>query len=331
MPPKVTSSVWKYFTKTEDGKSVVCNLCSVKLVYCGGTSNLRNHMKKHPVCSPPSTPSKTPLKQTTLDVTVSCAVTDWVVRDCLPLSVVDGQGFRDMMALAAPSYTVPTRPTVRARVEKRYADERSNLISRLEKATSVSLTTITWTSNSTESFITVTAHYLDAEWILHSDVLMTRAMPERHPAENIASRLQECVRGFGLTGKVECCVHDNACNIQKTSTLCPEWGDHSCFAHTLQLCIKPVLELPSVSKVLGKCRKLVGHFKHSTTVTAELHRRQERMQKEGEKQPTLALIQDVPKRWNSTQLMCNRLDKLRRSLTSCLTMTSRRRPTAISF
>ncbi|WAR00822.1 TRA1-like protein [Mya arenaria] len=63
------------------------------------------------------------------------------------------------------TYPVPTRPTVRARVEKRYADERSNLISRLEKATSVSLTTDTWTSNSTESFITVTAHYLDAEWI----------------------------------------------------------------------------------------------------------------------------------------------------------------------
>ncbi|XP_052806300.1 E3 SUMO-protein ligase ZBED1-like [Mya arenaria] len=264
MPPKVTSSVWKYFTKTEDGKSVVCNLCSVKLVYGGGTSNLRNHMKKHPVCSPPSTPSKTTLKQTTLDVTVSTppmiqaattervtrAVTDWVVRDCLPLSVVDGQGFRDMMALAAPSYTVPTRPTVRARVEKRYADERSNLISRLEQATSVSLTTDTWTSNSTESFITV-----------------------------------------------ECCVHDNARNIQKAGTLCPEWGDHSCFAHTLQLCIKPFLELPSVSKVLSKCRKLVGHFKHSTTLNAELHRRQERMQKEGEKQPTLALIQDVPTRW----------------------------------
>ncbi|XP_052792222.1 E3 SUMO-protein ligase ZBED1-like [Mya arenaria] len=143
-------------------------------------------------------------------------------------------------------------------------------------------------------------------------------MPERHTAENIASRLQECVREFGLTGKVECCVHDNARNIQKAGTLCPEWGDHSCFAHTLQLCIKPVLELPSVSKVLSKCRKLVRHFKHSTTVTAELHRRQERMQKEGEKQPTLALIQDVPTRWNSTQLMCSRLDKLRRVVTDIM-------------
>ncbi|WAR26770.1 ZBED1-like protein, partial [Mya arenaria] len=168
-----------------------------------------------------------------------------------------------MMALAAPSYTVPTRPTVRARVEKRYADERSNLISRFEKATSVSLTTDTWTSNSTESFITVTAHYLDAEWILHSDVLMTRAMPERHTAENIAE--------FGLTGKVECCVHDNARNIQKAGTLCPEWGDHSCFAHTLQLCIKPVLELPSVSKPCNNDTALVASMK--TTLRDEMTER----------------------------------------------------------
>ncbi|WAR00936.1 DSLE-like protein, partial [Mya arenaria] len=112
---------------------------------------------------------------------------------------------------------VPTRPTVRARVEKRYADERSNIISRLEKATSVSLTTDTWTSNSTESFITVTAHYLDAEWILHSDVLMTRAMPERHTAENIASRLLECVREFGLTGKP--CNNETALVASMKTTL----------------------------------------------------------------------------------------------------------------
>ena len=42
---------------------------------------------------------------------------------------------------------------------------------------------------------------------------MIRAMPERHTGENLAIRLKDCVDEFGLKGRVEACVHDNARNI----------------------------------------------------------------------------------------------------------------------
>jgi hypothetical protein len=62
-------------------------------------------------------------------------------------------------------------------------------------------------------------------------------------------------------------VHDNARNMVSAGNKCPDWDDAGCFAHMLQLCIKPALELPSLSKLIFRARKLIGHFKHSTTVT----------------------------------------------------------------
>lgn len=94
---------------------------------------------------------------------------------------------------------------------------------------------------------------------------------------------------------------------------CPDWSDHRCFTHTLQLCIKPALEIPTVAKLISRSRKLVGHFKHSTTVAAELRKRQQIFQL-----PQHELIQDVTTRWNSTQMMMERLVKQRRVISDIM-------------
>ena len=108
-------------------------------------------------------------------------------------------------------------------------------------------------------------------------------------------------------------VHDNARNMECARSMCDEWSDLGCFGHTLQLCIKPVLDLPTVSKVVAKGRKLVRHFKHSTTVTAEMRKRQKLL---GELEHKL--IQDVSMQWTSTQVMLPRLREQRRVLTDIM-------------
>lgn len=83
--------------------------------------------------------------------------------------------------------------------------------------------------------------------------------------------------------------------------------------HTLQLCIKPALEIPTVAKLISRARKLVGPFKHSTTVAAELRKRQQIFQL-----PQHELIQDVTTRWNSTQMMMERLVEQRRIISDIM-------------
>ena len=137
---------------------------------------------------------------------------------------------------------------------------------------------------------------------MNLNVLVTREMPERHTADTLMDKLKSIVSEFHLCGKITDVVHNNARNMVSAGNKCPDWDDAGCFVHTLQLCIKPALELPSVSKLIFCARKLIGHFKHSTMVTAEMRKRQKLSEL-----PQHELIQDVVTRWNSTQLMMERL------------------------
>ena len=54
--------------------------------------------------------------------------------------------------------------------------------------------------------------------------------------------------------------------------------------------------------MLKKCRKIVGHFKHSPANSVELEEQQRRLSRKPE-----VLIQDAATRWNSTLLMIQRI------------------------
>jgi len=275
------SHVWKFFTRSSDKTSATCNLCDKQFAYKGATSNLLNHLNgQHPSANtnndthkkqvPMTSFLNSPRKTKTDSDRITQAIADMIVADYVPLSIVVGEGFRNLMSIVAPDYTVPCRKTVGTRIQRRYDVEREALTSELSEVKSASITTDTWTFNSTESFITVTEHHLTDARELKSNVLPTRAMLERHTGENLANRLKDSVREFNLEGKVDTCVYDNARNMDCAGNMCDEWGNLGCFGHTLQLCLKPAMELTAVSKMAAKCRKLVGHFKHSTTLTAEM-------------------------------------------------------------
>lgn len=117
-----------------------------------------------------------------------------------------------------------------------YEDRKSALLGELDRVDTVALTTDTWTSNATKSYLTITEHHIDSDWNLMTNVLVTREMPERHTGENIAENLKKYKAEFNLNGKVSDVIHDNARIMTSAGNKCPDWSDHGCFAHTLQLC-----------------------------------------------------------------------------------------------
>ena len=68
-----------------------------------------------------------------------------------------------------------------------------------------------------------------------------------------------------------------------------EWETVVCAAHRLQNAVKSAVDKRSMQKLLAKCRRLVGHFKHSALATNGLEEKQKAL---GFKQP-LHLIQEV--------------------------------------
>ena len=86
-----------------------------------------------------------------------------------------------------------------------------------------------------------------------------------------------------------------------------------CFAHILNLAVNKALELPELTALLGKLRKLVGHFKHSPLESEAL--------KAAEIQSNIAVlkvIQDVTTRWNSAMDMVRRILLILPALVSVL-------------
>ncbi|CAG2204924.1 unnamed protein product [Mytilus edulis] len=171
---------------------------------------------------------------------ITNSIVEMIILDYLPIRIVEGKGFSKLMSIIAPEFKIPSRNTIKSRIEKSYSDKKESLIKELNLIDSVSLTSDTWTSNATKSFLTVTEHHVDKDWNLQSNVLVTREMPERHTGENLAERLKSTISEFELDGKIVSSVHDNARNMNCASEKC-DFDDMRCFGHTIQLCIKPCL------------------------------------------------------------------------------------------
>jgi hypothetical protein len=209
-----------------------------------------------------------------------------------------------------PEYVVPCRKTIKNYLTKKYEDQKAKLILSLE-GQRISFTTDHWTSLANESYMTVTAHYIDLQWELQSAVLQTVLMSERHTGENIATRLQECATEFNIPqSNVMAVVRDGAANMGAAMDILNKRGmkvdSVECVAHTLQLAVKAGLASEGLDDLLSKCRKLVGHFKHSAQATTHLKARQQ-----DEKDTYLILTQECKTRWNSTYMMLDRLIRLR--------------------
>ena len=74
--------------------------------------------------------------------------------------------------------------------------------------------------------------------------------------------LQSAVEEWNIQGKVVSMTTDNARNIILAVSKM-RWSSFPCFGHTLQIAIRVGLQLPSLSRLSARCRKLVGHFRHS--------------------------------------------------------------------
>nr|XP_054594517.1 E3 SUMO-protein ligase ZBED1-like [Nothobranchius furzeri] len=161
-----------------------------------------------------------------------------------------------------------------------YDKTRNAIESDLAKAESLALTTDSWTSRATQSYMTVTAHYM-LDWEMKSAMLQTRPLYESH-------------------------------TINETVELGPQI---SCFAHSVNLAAKRAVSINGVSRLLGKVRKVVTFFHRSTTANQALAVKQQMLNL-----PKHKLIHDVITRWNTSHDMLSRYVEQQPAIYSALTM-----------
>ena len=117
------------------------------------------------------------------------ALVEMVARDMQPSTIVEDKGFNKFVHLLSPKYQLPSRRSLMRKMPAKYDVVRQEVKDELNHASAVCLTTDIWTSRISQSYMTVTCHFIDSSWQLKSYVLETFHLSVSHTAENIASEL----------------------------------------------------------------------------------------------------------------------------------------------
>lgn len=227
---------------------------------------------------------------------ITRAIGVFIATDLRPFSVVDQPGFKKMIDVLEPRYSVPTRQHFSEKIiPELYAETRRDIELAIAKADHIAITTDGWTSRATVSYNTITGHFIDSSWSMRNPVLQTLPMYESHTGVNIGTVLKEAMATWGIKGANVPVVSDNASNMViavKESGL----GPHiRCFAHTLNLGTQRGLKTDKVARLLGKVRRVVSFF-HRSSVAANILKQKQKMLG----LPIHKLLMDVPTRWNSS-------------------------------
>lgn len=335
--PRRTSSIWEHFTELSKDEvsdpTASCNYCG-KRYLCDskthGTTNLWTHLKtcpKYPyaITADPSQTVLTFPPGKSGDLTAASlrfnaeacrrALAMFVILDEHPFRIVEGAGFKHLMNVLQPQFTVPSRFTVTRDCFQLYLDEKVRLRAFFRSnCNRVSLTTDCWTSIQNLSYLTITAHFIDNEWKYQKRIISFSVVPN-HKGETIGRHVEEVLREWGLR-KVSTITVDNASSNDVALTylkkrvknmnglvLDGEYFHMRCSAHILNLVVNDGLK--DLNSSISGIRDAIRFVRSSSQRHAKFKECIEFSNISSKKLVCL----DVPTRWNSTFMMLEAAEK----------------------
>ncbi|XP_062103824.1 zinc finger BED domain-containing protein RICESLEEPER 2-like [Humulus lupulus] len=320
---KRTSPAWDHFTlQIIDGKlKAVCNHCGRKLggESSNGTKHLLAHVKRCPVIkeqlamnpNPNASPSVTTYN---FDPELGRKkLAQMIILHENPLSMVEHSGFIDYSNTLCPMFKMLSRNTIRSDILKMYKVEKEKCSQILEKNRSrIAITTDMWTANHQKrGYMTVTAHFIDDSWKLHSRIISFKYVPCPHDAVTLIDTLSSCLSEWNIEDKISTVTVDNCTTNDAMIPLLKEKFNSNCFilkgkllhmrccAHILNLIVKDGLSV--IGDSIDKIQDSVSYW----SGTPKRYEKFEDTARSLEVTCTKKLSLDCQTRWNSTYLMLN--------------------------
>ncbi|KAL4123109.1 hypothetical protein QTP88_015339 [Uroleucon formosanum] len=244
------------------------------------------------------------------------ALAKMIAMNQMPLSFCSSSGFKQFMSIVEPNYIICKEGAIKQRLKGLKSSVEYMIKKELKDASNVSCTTDCWSSIAQETYITVTAHFIDDQWCPKSYTLTTHKLDDRHTASNLSNQLEITFNKWDIGQKIMSVVTDNAKNVLNAVNLLDnitEKSDLTCAAHSLQLAVNNALKYDKIENLIQVCSKIVCHFKHSNLASQYLKDKQEQLGL-----PTESLIQSCKTRWNSIFMMLDRLYKNRCPISNVL-------------
>ncbi|KAF7654254.1 hypothetical protein LDENG_00071850 [Lucifuga dentata] len=99
-------------------------------------------------------------EETTRKQELDEALVDMVVKDYQPFSVVEDESLRAFVGKLDPTYTLPTKNSLKHMVEKKYKALKEKVKEDMKKVICVSLTSDIWTSKNMDVFMGIICHFV---------------------------------------------------------------------------------------------------------------------------------------------------------------------------
>lgn len=149
-------------------------------------------------------------------VKITEALTHFITLDDQPLSVVENVGFRRLLSTLEPRYEIPSRSYITdVMVPKLFEDVKKNVRNLVKAASALSFTTDIWTSSVCPmSLISLTAQWIDEEFVRHHVTLHAKSFRGSHTSQTIAGAFDSMLQTWNIPKmSVHAVVRDNARNM----------------------------------------------------------------------------------------------------------------------
>lgn len=156
--------------------------------------------------------------------------------------------------------------------------------------------------------ISLTAHYGADD--CKPRVLQISPFEGSHTGQAIGDKLSSLLEDWNIPiSKVHAIVSDNGANVKAGLRLADLPGV-GCTIHTLQLVVQKALKgQRTIIDLLSRCRRIAGHFKHSSLANDKL-----KIIQQTYNVVQHMIYQDVSTRWDSTYTMIERILEQKRAL-----------------
>jgi hypothetical protein len=195
------------------GKSSTTSTLSRHLTGCKKFVELNNRKKQKTVCFEPCDDNDgfgTLSNFVYNEKRVRELVAHMVLLHEYPFNMMEHELFNKFMRACTPHWKKISRATVKSDCVATYNIEKKKLKTLLSEVDRVNITIDMWTSSQRVSYMVVTCHFVDYNWLLQKRILNFFNVPPPHSGVVIAGALRDTFNDWGIMRKVFTITVDNA-------------------------------------------------------------------------------------------------------------------------